>query len=115
MIVMKKNKIIYVVLMIAMLLILPACEGQDLNDEENSSGSVTEENESAPVEDSIDSTETAGDEVSPEFDENGNPTGDYARYLWEQQQAEDAMNSLAEDAMREQQEEDYETYAFPLD
>lgn len=27
---------------------------------------------------------------------------------------EEAMNSLAEDAMREQYEEDYETHVFPL-
>lgn len=52
---------------------------------------------------------------SERFDKRGSYTGDYAQYLWEQQQMEEAKNSLVEDAMREQYEEDLEPHIFPLD
>ena len=98
-----------------LLLSFSSCEESDNGEGEKDSGTVTEETEAITDEAQIESIEAPDDEVSPEFDENGNPTGEYAKYLWEQEQMEEAMNSLAEDAMREQYEEDYETHVFPLD
>lgn len=98
---------------------LASCTGTEPADDSEGPGSVVEEpadtseREEADA-DSIEASDSA-DEVSPEYDADGNPTGEYARYLWEQQQKEEAMNSLVEDAMREQYEEDYESHVFPLD
>ena len=94
-----------------------ACEGTDSGTNDTNTQIVVEEPEDSSDAENSEQTDAAdlADEVAPEFDENGNPTGEYAKYLWEQEQMEEAMNSLAEDAMREQYEEDYETHVFPLD
>lgn len=112
---MKKNRLLYLIIIMTLLLSFSSCEESDNGEGEKDSGTVTEETEAITDEAQIESIEAPDDEVSPEFDENGNPTGEYAKYLWEQEQMEEAMNSLAEDAMREQYEEDYETHVFPLD
>ena len=62
---------------------------------------VTEDN----VNDSEETPVSSDDRVPVEFDENGNPSGEYAQYLWEQQQMEEAKNAIAEEAMREYYEE----------
>ena len=86
-------------------MLVPACQYDEAGKTDDSDAKSVEQ-----VEESY-----QNESVSPEFDENGNPTGEYAKYLWEQQQMEEAMNSLVEDAMIEQYEEDYEDHAFPLD
>lgn len=102
---MNKYKWVCTLIIIAALILVPACQYDETKETESTdSGSVEQ------VEDSYQAKE-----VSPQFDENGNPTGEYAQYLWDQQQMEEAMNSLVEDAMREQYEEGYEDHAFPLD
>ena len=102
---MKSHKWIYILIVVMALLMLPACQEDKEEKSENAETQSVEQTE-----------DTYQDEaVSPEFDENGNPAGEYAQYLWEQQQKEDAMNSLVEDAMREEYEEDYEDHTFPLD
>lgn len=92
-------------LIIAAMILMPACQYEEAKETESTNSESVEQ-----VEDS-----SQAREVSPQFDENGNPTGEYAKDLWEQQQMEDAKDSLVEDAMREQYEEDYEDHAFPLD
>lgn len=98
-------KRICILLIVAVLMLVPACQYDEAGKTDDSDAQSVEQAE-----------ESYQDEtVSPEFDENGNPTGEYAQYLWEQQQMEDAKNSLVEDAMREQYEEDLEPHIFPLD
>lgn len=97
-------KRICILLIVAVLLLVPACQYDEAGKTDDSDAQSVEQAE-----------ESYKDETVPEFDENGNPTGDYAQYLWEQQQMEDAKNSLVEDAMREQYEEDLEPHIFPLD
>ncbi len=102
---MKKHKWLCTLIVIGGLLLIPACQYDDADKKEPEEAQSVEQ-----VEEAIQS-----ERVSPEYDENGNPTGEYAQYLWEQQQKEEAMNSLVEDAMEEQYEEDYESHIFPLD
>lgn len=98
-------KRICTLLIVSVLMLVPACQYDEADKTDDSDAQSVEQAEEAYLHKS----------ASPEFDENGNPTGDYAQDLWEQQQMEDAMNSLVEDAMREQYEEDSEPHIFPLD
>ena len=102
---MKKYKWLCTLLIIAAMILMPACQYEEAKETESADSESVEQ-----VEDS-----SQAREVSPQFDENGNPTGEYAKDLWEQQQMEDAKDSLVEDATREQSEEDYEDHTFPLD
>lgn len=102
---MKKYKWPYTLIVIGGLLLIPACQYDDAEKKDYEEVQSKEQ-----VEEAIQS-----ERVSPEYDENGNPTGEYAQYLWDQQQMEEAMNSLVEDTMQEQYEEEYETHTFPLD
>ena len=103
-----------------MMLLIPACQGPEedtSNKTENTSVEQSDEMGGKEVSDDRD-TSYQKKEVSPEFDEDGNPTGEYAQYLWEQQQMEEAKKSMAEDAMREHYEDMYNddhSGGFPLD
>lgn len=102
---MNKYKWVCKLIIIALMIFLPACQYDEPKETDASKSKSVEQ-----VEES-----NQAEPVSPEFDENGNPTGEYAQYIWEQQQLEEAMNSLVEDAMREQYEEENEPHIFPLD
>ena len=98
-------KLICTLLIVSVFILVPACQYDEADKADDSDAQSVEQVEESYQDES----------APPEFDENGNPTGDYAQYLWEQQQMEEAKNSLVEDAMGKQYEEDLEPHIFPLD
>lgn len=94
-----RSKLFVGLISIMLLVSFSACQGS----ETKASKGVDD----AAAEETLDNNGSV-DSVSPEFDEKGNPTGDYAKYLWEEEQKREAMDAIAEEAQREMMEDAYE-------
>lgn len=92
-----RRKILIISITIMLALSFSACQGLEDKDSDTAGDTVMEQSEE---------TNEDVDAVAPEFDENGNPTGEYAQYIWEQEQKQEAMDSLARDAQVQQDYED---------